>query len=66
MLILKKFGIPDWLVSLINRLHTDVKVKLKVGEADVGSCQIEDEWVKPLLIMLEPSSTIPVGCSGLG
>ena len=35
MLILKKFGIPDWLVSLISRLHTDVKVKLKVGEADV-------------------------------
>lgn len=35
MLILKKFGIPDWLVSLIGRLHTDVKVKLKVGEADV-------------------------------
>ena len=30
------------------------------------SCRIEDEWVIPLLIVLESSSTIPVGCGRLG
>ena len=35
MLILKKFGIPERLVTLIQHLHTNVKVKLKVGDADV-------------------------------
>ena len=27
---------------------------------------IEDEWVTPLLIVLEPSSTFPVACGSLG
>ena len=32
--ILKKYGVPDNLAGLIAKLHTDVKVKLKVGSAD--------------------------------
>ena len=32
--ILRKFGVPNHLCSLITRLHTDCKVKVKVGEAD--------------------------------
>ena len=32
--ILKKLGVPDHLAFLIKQLHTDVKVKLKVGSAD--------------------------------
>jgi len=33
--ILRKFGVPNHLALLIERLHTDVKVKLKVGATDV-------------------------------
>ena len=33
--ILKKFGVPSQLAVLIERLHTDVKVKLKVGTTDI-------------------------------
>ena len=33
--ILRKFGVPTHLASVIEKLHSNVKVKLKVGKTDI-------------------------------
>ena len=47
--VLRKFGLPDHFINLVARLHTGVKIKLKLGDDDVeisstigvrqGSCE---------------------------
>ena len=34
--ILRKLGVPKHFCAIITRLHTDFRVKLKVGDTDIG------------------------------
>jgi hypothetical protein len=38
--IIRRYGVPEHLVSLIHLLHTDVTVRLAVGKVEAASCQL--------------------------